>query len=289
MKNIFSNWFGLFRIKQWIKNSLIVVGFVFAKQFTWDHFVSLWVVFFAFCFVASSVYIMNDMIDYEQDRKHTRKKNRPIASGLVSKRQAAVLCGLLFILSLVLASLIGLRAVGIIIAYFSINVVYTFKVKHIAVLDVFFISAGFVLRLLMGTFALGFFVSKWFVFCSFMLTLFLGFSKRKAELMDCQEKQEYATHGLPLDQSGVILDIFIAISAGCAILSYGLFTILASDSFNQHLFYTIPIVVYGLFRYINLVYHFQKGQDTSADFFEDWHLIGIGVAWLLSIISLSYF
>jgi 4-hydroxybenzoate polyprenyltransferase len=281
-------WWQLLRIQQWLKNVFIIIGFVLAKEFSVINLVHLVFAFFAFCFISSAVYLLNDVVDVKYDQAHPRKKHRPIARGAILKQEALLIGFLFFMLAVIFALYVGPRALLIILIYFVINVFYSVKLKHIVIIDIFVISLGFLLRLLMGTFALGFFVSNWFLLCALMLTLFLGFAKRKAELLECGDAKEIHTRRVLEHYSNSMLDVFIAICASCTIVSYGAFTVLAVSEFNQQLFYTLPLVIYGLFRYIYLVYHQQKGQDTSADFFGDLHLILAGALWIFIVIMLNF-
>jgi len=183
--------------------------------------------FLAFCAIASSVYVMNDILDAEADRQHPTKKNRPIASGAVSLRKGWWLSAGLALLALAFSALVSLWVLAYVLVYALLNVGYSLQWKHVPVMDVFIISAGFMLRILAGTVGLGIAPSSWLLLCGLMLTLFLGFAKRRAELLllESRGKADNTTTRRVLDDySPAVLDQFIGVTAACAILSYGLFT-----------------------------------------------------------------
>lgn len=173
----------LMRPHQYVKNGFVFVGPVFAHK--WDA-ATLWhglLVFAAFCLAASAVYIFNDLLDREADRAHPLKKTRPLASGRVTPGTAKILYAALVVPALLLAFQVSHWAAGFVATYLFINILYSLALKRIVILDVFTISAGFMLRILAGTVGLAIVPSAWLLLCGLMLTLFLGFSKRRAELL----------------------------------------------------------------------------------------------------------
>lgn len=276
----------LLRPHQYVKNGFVFLGVIFSGQWDQTILMSAGLVFLAFCAIASSVYIMNDILDVEADRLHSTKKNRPIASGAVPVLVGWVLAGILALLAIGFSLLISLWAAACVLVYAVLNVGYSLQWKHIAVLDVFIISAGFMLRILAGTVGLGISPSSWLLLCGLMLTLFLGFAKRRAELLALEEAgitDAALTRRVLDDYRPAMIEQFMAISAASAILTYSLYTV-SPETIAKHgtdaLIYTVPFVVYGIFRYIFLLHSHGKGNDTARDLFSDRHLLATVAGWM---------
>ncbi len=277
----------LLRPHQYIKNGFVVLGVVFGQSPGLLDVFHACVAFVAFCLAASSVYVFNDIFDVESDRAHPTKCRRPIASGEVPLPLAWTLCGVLAALGLGAALSLGWLAALMIALYLGLNLAYSLRLKHVVILDVFLISAGFMLRILIGTAGIGIPPSQWLLLTGLMLTLFLGFTKRRAELIRLQNSglADRATVRRVLENySPAMLDQLTGITAACAILSYGLYTV-SPETVRIHgsyaLFYTLPFVVYGIFRYLYLLHHRAGGNDTARDLLADRHLIATAAGWLL--------
>ena len=282
----------LMRVRQYIKNTFVLIGVVFFRQWDNETLISAGLAFLAFCLISSAVYTLNDLLDVEADRQHPVKKFRPIASGAISTRTAVILCVVLVCLSLTIASLVNPLVMFFISTYACINIAYSWRLKHIAILDVFVISSGFMLRLLTGTAGLDITPSNWLLLCSLMLTLFLGFTKRRAELLTLEnlEQNSKAQTRRVLDQyTSLAIEQFIAISAACTIISYSLYSV-SPDTVEKHgttyLIYTVPFVIYGIYRYILILHMEEKGHDAAHDLYTDPHLIITVVAWLATTLSI---
>ena len=276
----------LARPYQWVKNSFVLVGLVFGHAWgdaaTWQ---SVGLVFAAFCLASSAVYVFNDIADREADRAHPHKRLRPIAAGEVSVAAAAWLSGLLAAAGLTLALLASLMALAIIAAYLVLNGGYSLGLKHVAILDVFIIAAGFMLRILAGTLGVDIAPSQWLLLCGLMLTVFLGFAKRRAELMTMHEAgANGGDHRRVLaDYSPALLDRMIAVSAGGVIICYALYTVSAETALTHgtgKLVWTLPFVLYGVFRYLWLLHREGGGGDPSRELLRDAHLLGATLGWL---------
>lgn len=285
MKNIIK----LLRPHQYIKNGFVFIGPLFGHQWSLLVLTQATLTFLAFCFMASAVYVLNDIIDINADQKHPVKCFRPLASGKVSLPLAKLLLATLIVASVMTAYSVNFLIILFVAAYFLMNVLYSWKLKHIVILDVFIISAGFMLRILTGTVGLGIAPSAWLLLCGLMVTLFLGFSKRRAELLvlkNCNANSVLTRKVLD-DYSPILLEQFIGITAACTILSFGLYTV-SPQTIALHgtdnLIYTLPFVIYGVFRYIFLLHHKAKGNDTSKDLITDWHLLIAVASWLLTTI-----
>lgn len=279
----------LMRPYQWVKNVFVFTGLLFGHAWHESNLViQVITVFFAFCFVSSAIYIFNDIVDVEQDRLHPKKCKRPLASGNVSLAGAFMLASLLIVAGLLLAWVVSHIVLYILIAYALMNGAYSMRLKHVVILDVFIIATGFMMRILVGTLGVGIPPSQWLLLCGLMVTLFLGFTKRRAEIIALTEDK--AAHRKVLEHySPVLLDKMIGITATGLIMSYSLYT-MNTDTIRIHgttnLIYTVPFVMYGVFRYIYLLHHQSRGGDTSHDLVRDPHLLVVVFAWLIATVLL---
>lgn len=240
----------------------------------------------AFCAMASAVYVLNDIMDIEADRLHPLKCQRPLPSGAVSLRAARTLFVFLVLASVGLSLLVGYWVVACTLSYLFINILYSWRLKHVVILDVFLISSGFMLRIMAGTVGLGIAPSSWLLLCGLMVTLFLGFSKRRAELLmlEGEEAGSSLVRRVLDDYSPQMLEQFIAISAACTILAYGLYTVSPQTIAlhgSDNLIYTLPFVVYGIFRYLFLLHRRDGGSDTAKDLLQDTHLLWTASLWVV--------
>ena len=279
----------LMRPYQWVKNGFVFTGLLFGHAWHDPHLVTQVVIAFAaFCLVSSSIYTFNDIVDLEQDRLHPKKSQRPLASGQVSVSAAVMLAALLAVLGLVLAYAASPLVLIILLVYALMNIAYSLRLKHVVILDVFIIATGFMLRILAGTMGVGIPPSQWLLLCGLMVTLFLGFTKRRAEIIALTDDK--ANHRKVLEHySPVLLDKMIGITAAGLIMSYSLYT-MNPDTIRIHgtanLIYTVPFVMYGVFRYIYLLHHQSRGGDPSHDLVRDPHLIVVVGAWLVTTLLL---
>lgn len=274
----------LARPGQWVKNTFVFVGFVFGHA--WGNADLAWAAFgafLAFCLVSSAVYAINDIADRERDREHPVKRHRPVAAGRVSVGLAGGFASGLLAAGVGLAQWAGPGVVLCVLAYVALNVAYSLGAKHVAVLDIFFVAAGFMLRLLAGTVGIGIPPSDWLLLCGLMATLFLALVKRRAEAATL--RGDGAAHRAVLSRySPEMLDKLISITAACIIISYSLYT-MSPETIDIHgtrkLIYTVPFVAYALFRYIFVLHDRDLGGDPSRDLFRDPHILAAGVGWLL--------
>lgn len=279
----------LIRPHQWVKNGFVVLGLVFSHR--WSEGPLLWAVtcaFLSFCAMASMVYVFNDIVDIESDRLHATKRRRPIASGAVSEPFAKALCAVLGAMSLALAASVSHQAIALVCCYAIMNFAYSYSLKHIVIVDVFVISAGFMLRILVGTLGVGIAPSSWLLLCGMMLTLLIGFGKRRAELM-VQTPEGLTTRKVLAQYDLPLLDQFLSTTAACAVLSYSIYTV-SPDTVRLHgtdkLVYTVPFIVYGIFRYLYLLTRRGMGQDTSRDLVADKHMLATLVGWVLTTMAI---
>ncbi|MBZ4663764.1 MAG: UbiA prenyltransferase [Caloramator sp.] len=237
----------LMRPKQWIKNFFVFGAIIFSKKFLEvESILKVILTFFSFCLISSSVYIMNDIKDLEQDKIHPKKKNRPIASGRVSIKSAIIEMIVLIIVSLSTAFYLNKYLLIILLIYFINNIIYTFKVKHLVLLDVISIAIGFILRVIAGGVVINVELSVWILLCTLFISLFLGFEKRKNELK-CLEGDATKHRKILDDYSIKFLDDISNIVCGCTIIFYSLYTFFAYK--HKYMMITDIFVIYGLFRY----------------------------------------
>jgi 4-hydroxybenzoate polyprenyltransferase len=280
-------WRALWRLArphQWVKNTFVFVGLLFGHAWNDRGLLHASIAtFVAFCLVSSAVYAINDIADREQDRAHPTKRLRPVASGVLSVRAAAGLASALLAVGVGIGLWAGPGVALCLILYVALNLVYSLEAKRVAVLDIFFIAAGFMLRILAGTMGLGIPPSDWLLLCGLMATLFLALVKRRAEVATLPDGG--SEHRTVLDAySPVVLDNLISITAACVILSYSLYT-MSPDTVRIHgserLIYTVPFVAYALFRYIFILHDQGRGGDPSRDLLRDPHILAAGAGWVL--------
>lgn len=275
----------LSRPRQWVKSGFVFIGLLFGDASHMPGLTSrVLLAAVGFCLLSSCVYILNDMFDRKADQAHPLKRSRPLASGAVGTGEAMALAFVYALAGLALGAAASIGVAALLIAYLMLNLAYSAGLKHIAILDVFIIAAGFMLRILAGTWGVGIAPSKWLLLCGLLLTLFLGFAKRRAELMVGESNGCGGAGMRPVldDYSPALLDTMIAISAAGVIVSYSLYTV-SPDTIALHhtdnMIYTLPFVLYGIFRYIFLL-HNNGGEDPARTLLTDAHMVLTGCAWL---------
>lgn len=254
----------LARPKQWTKNGFVLAGVVFAgKAFSATSVLYALLAFAGFCLLSGAVYAFNDVIDVEEDRKHPLKRRRPVASGEVPVPVAVAYAALLVAGGLALCFYVN-AGVGITgLAYLALQAVYTPFLKHIAILDVMSISAGFVIRALAGVAAVESPISPWLIVCTGLLTLFLGFSKRRHELATLGDGAIVHRKNLR-DYSVPLLDEMMNIMISATIIAYTLYTFTVYERQDEiFMMASIPFVVYGVFRYMLLVHRDGGGNPDT--------------------------
>jgi 4-hydroxybenzoate polyprenyltransferase len=280
----------LLRPHQWVKSSFVFVGVFFDHAWNDPEAVLAAVLAAAaFSLAASAVYVFNDFADRERDRAHPVKCKRPLAAGTVRPATAVALglfCG---VLALVLAWLASPTVMLLIGAYFVMNAAYSLGLKHVAILDVFIIAAGFMLRLLAGTIGIGIAPSQWLLLCGLMITLFLGFAKRRAELYALHVDQA-GSHRRVLDEyDPVLLDQMITVCSAGSLVTYSLYT-LSPQTIALHgteqLVWTVPLVLYGMFRYLYLLHRQRGGGDPAAELLADRQILASVVFWIAMVVAL---
>lgn len=292
-KNRLADLFAMLRPQHWIKNGFVFAGVIFGESFGDYHiYFDAALTFVVFCLVSSCAYIFNDLIDFRRDQLHPQKKLRPLPAGKITIPCAFYTMLLIGFAGLILALFVSADVALIALAYIFLNLLYSYWLKHFVIIDVFCISAGFMLRILAGTYGIGIPPSEWLLLCAMMVTLFLGFAKRRAELITL-DKQPGHYRKVLVHYGPIFLDEVIAICASGVIITYCLYatspeTIAANGS--NKLVFTVLFVIYGLFRYLYLLHQHHLGADPARDLLQDRHIIASFIAWIassLAILSLS--
>lgn len=279
----------LIRPKQWAKNLLVFAGLLFGAKFHDPHHVVLALLAFAaMSLVSSCTYVFNDLIDVERDRRHPKKRLRPLASGAISKPAGAVIGTALFVLGMSIGAYLGMGPLIILAVYLLLQVLYNWRLKHMPVADVYTIAVGFVLRAVLGAAAIDVAISGWLLFCTGALALMLGFAKRRNEFIlqgdDRSSSRESLVH-----YNRPALDALVIIFAAGAAMCYGIYT-LQSRTAHQFpaLILTSLFVFYGITRYVLIVFTVDEGGEPADILFKDPHIIASVVLFVASaVLALS--
>lgn len=273
------------RPRQWTKNLLVFAGLIFSGRFADGESVNLALLTFAsFCLVSSAGYLLNDLLDRDSDREHPEKRHRPVASGTLSPGAAMIAAAVLLVAGVAVgaaANTVALLALG---AYAANQAFYVLAGRAIAIVDVFVIAIGFLIRAVAGAAVLGVFISPWLLLCTLMLALFLGFSKRRHELA-LQSNSRSSLRGYSIG----VTDQFIGITAACTVLSYSLYAVQSETAAEHPLLYlTIPFPLFGVFRYLQLVHTEGDGGNPDATLLTDPWIAGTVLAWIaVSLLVMS--
>jgi 4-hydroxybenzoate polyprenyltransferase len=284
-------WIRAIRPEQWLKNGFVLSPLVFSgKALMWDAQWRALVAFAAFCAVASAVYLMNDVIDRSADRLHPRKATRPIAAGLISTGSALAVSAALGVVGLAAGAVAGLQVGGVLLAYLALNVLYGTWLKNVVIVDVFVIAAFFVMRLVAGAVAVDVKPSIWLLLCGGLLALYLGFAKRRHELVLLGGGSP--THRAVLaDYSTTFLDQLSVVLLSVTIVSYIMYT-LESDTArivgSESLSYSTAFVLYGVLRYLYLV-HRNEGGNPTETLLTDRSLLAAVILWGAYCGAIIYF
>ena len=295
------------RPRQWIKNLALFAGVIFSGQL--ENPSSVWIVtqaFFLFSLATSSIYLLNDVFDIERDKLHPIKKNRPIAAGLLSIKFVVALALILIVITLPLSYALSPALFLAILAYLLLQLFYSSYLKTTMLLDVMAIAAGFVLRIYAGVWVIDAHLNVWFLLCVISFALFLAIGKRRSELTLLQSHASKHRETL-LHYPENLLDILTAMFANSTWLAYALFTFLQPpifaryrltilfDNFSlpfaqaKYLMATIPIVIYGVMRYLYIIYEKKEGESPERVLLTDRPLLITVVLWLVLVIGIIYY
>ena len=279
------------RPEQWIKNFFVFTALLFSKNLHNPlKGIEAIIGFTIFCMITGCAYMINDLVDLEKDKLHPVKSRRPLASGKLKKDTAVKIVVLVCLASLFFAFYMNVLFGIIVLAYFLLNIGYSIYLKNIVIIDVVSIAAGFVLRVLGGAVIISVVASQWLILCTILLSLFLGFSKRRHELILLEDSA--TSHRKVLEHySPYFLDQMIAVVTASTLICYALYT-MSKDTVEKlgtsKLIYTIPFVLYGIFRYLYLVHQKEKGGSPTEIMFTDKPMIINICLWVISSVVFIY-
>ncbi len=257
--------FRALRVKQWPKNGALLFPLLFARMLDQGRLINAALAVISFSLLASGVYVLNDWFDREKDRLHPEKRKRPIAAGHLDGFGAFAVVCVCWATALGLGWRLGVPYLEVLGGYLALQVLYTGWLKQLVILDVMAIALGFILRVIAGAVAIDVVVSNWLFLCTLFLAVFLGFAKRRAELSSLEDNATAHRANLA-DYTVPMLDQMMSISAASTILAYGLYTVskeTVDHVGSDRLKYTVPVVVYGVFRYLFLVH--KRGAGGAPE------------------------
>lgn len=281
-------WLRAVRPTQWIKNGVVFAGLVFGGRLLDPAaFAQATLAFIVFCLVSSGFYLINDVVDQQADQRHPLKRLRPVAAGEIAPRRALVAGVILVMVALVSALAVGVPFCLAVLTYVLLMAGYNLGFKRVVILDVFVIAAGFVIRAAAGALAVDVSISPWLLICTMLLALLIAFGKRRHEFLslpDARDHRQNLEHYTP-----ALLDRCVAVTAMGSLLVYGLYTFDAESVPRDHrLMLTIPLVAYGIFRYLFLLYRRGDGGAPEAMIVTDRPLLISLGAWAVMIGVLFY-
>lgn len=282
----------LIRPRQWLKNVFVFAAIIFAGQLLNFHLLFLNIIAFAaFCGVSGMTYIINDITDLEADRIHKKKRFRPLAAGELTINEAKIFFVVIAILTTILCYRLGLYFSAVIIIYFIINLFYSVWIKEVVIVDVFFISFGFMLRVVGGAAAINVSISSWMILTTIFISLFLAISKRRAELSSVDTENIERQRKVLRHYDIIFTDQMNTVAATGTIICYALYTVSekATSTFHtDNLIYTTPFVIYGIFRYLYLIHKKNLGESPEQIVTKDIPLIISIALWFLVSVFIIY-
>lgn len=281
----------LARPNQWVKNWVLLAALIFAGTIRDTTRLGLALAAVViYCVLSSAVYTLNDLVDRTFDQQHPLKKDRPIASERVKPTQAIIMILLLLAVGLVGAWYINFQFLIVAVVFVALNVAYTFSLKDVVIIDVVVLALSFVIRAYAGAVAISVPASKWLLITTFMLALFLGFGKRRHELMLLESTA--GSHRKSLSSySPYLLDQIIGVTTASVLVVYMLYTFsdeVSTKLGTENLYLTIPFVVYGIFRYLYLIHKRDEGGSPTRVMFADKPILVTVVLWFLAVIFILY-
>jgi 4-hydroxybenzoate polyprenyltransferase len=276
---------------QWTKNLILFAGIIFSENLqNLNMFLEVFVAFILFCLLSSVGYVINDMLDCKEDSQHPVKATRPIASGRLKKSHAIFLASFLAILSLLGSYILNVNFFVVALAYFLLNIAYSLFLKHVVIIDVMVIALGFVLRAVAGAVVIQVDISSWLVVCTILLALFLGFGKRRHEIVLLEGKA--VNHRKILTEYSLgFLDQMIGVVTASTVVAYAFYTLspeISEKLGTKYMALTIPFVLYGIFRYLYLIYQKEEGGSPAKMFLTDKPILIDILLWLVAVILILY-
>ena len=279
------------RIQQWIKNFFVFAPLIFSQNvFDLPLLAKTTVAFILFCLLSGAAYILNDIQDLEEDKLHPVKSKRPLASGKLKKNHALFACVILVIIGLAGAYLLNFHFFIALLVYFVLQIAYSGWLKHVVIVDALLIAAGYLIRVIAGGLAIEIHLSHWLFICTFLIALFLALSKRRHELVLLEENAENHRPILK-EYTPQLLDQMIAVVTASTVISYCLYTV-SPDTVEKfgtkNLLFTVPFVLYGIFRYLYLVHQKDEGGSPEALIIKDKPLLADLFLWIVTAMLILY-
>lgn len=293
MRKIFETLFYIlksFRPRHWTKNLFIFAGIIFSKNlFNIEYLMKVTLAFIIFSGVTGCGYIINDLKDIERDKLHSKKARRPIASGKLSFSSALIAVSILLPLFLFFSFLLGEKFFLATLSYILLDIIYTFFLKNIIILDILSLSFFFLLRVLAGTWVINVETSPWLLICTILISLFLGLGKRRHEAITLEKAEEHRAslkvYSIPF------IDQMIAITTSSTLIAYIIYTLseeTARKFGTRNLFLTLPFVMYGIFRYLHLIYTKNLGGNPEEAILSDIPFLLSILLWGITVIIIIY-
>ena len=281
----------LMRLHQYIKNFFIFLPLFFAMKITETGLLSnAFIAFIAFSLTASAIYTLNDYYDIEEDRQHSKKKDRPLVSGAISKSQAIIIMSVLFCAGFTLMALLSFKATALLAAYVVMNVAYSFSLKHVSIVDIHIIAIGFVLRLFIGSVVTDIHLSKWIIIMTFLLALFMALAKRRDDVLiflDTGKRMRKVIDGYNLQ----FLDTAMAIMASVVIVAYTLYTTspeVEARLDSEYLYLTAFFVILGVMRYLKITFVYKNSGSPAKILNTDRFMQLILLGWVVTFSWILY-
>lgn len=283
--------FKTMRPKQWTKNLFVFAGIIFSQNlFNFPLLLKTVLAFFVFCLLSGSIYVMNDIADLNEDRHHPLKSQRPLASGRLKVSYAVWVLIFISLFSLGISFRLSPLFFLVALAYFMLQLAYSLVLKHMVILDVFVVAIGFVLRVIGGAIVIDVPISPWLIVCTILLALFLSLSKRRHELVLLNEEAKNHRKILA-EYSPYLLDQMISVVTASTVIAYCFYT-LSEETVKKfgtkNLVFTIPFVLYGIFRYLYLIHKKKVGGNPETVFINDRPLLIAVILWVITVGIILY-
>jgi len=280
------------RPHEWFKNLFVLAALVFSGHlFDLDYASRAGFALVAFILLSAAIYLLNDICDRDRDREHPQKRHRPIASGNLPIPVAIVAAILFATIAIWLGFRLDARLGWTACIYVIQNLAYSFALKNVVILDVMIVAAGFLLRAVAGAFAIDVTISSWFILCTMLISLFLGFVKRRQEVVLLADHAGQH-RSILVEYDPRLLDQLISVATAGTLVSYALYAMspdVIQKSGTPHLYLTIPFVIYGLFRYLFLVYTRDGGGNPAVTILNDFPMLLNGALWAATFVGILYF
>lgn len=266
MFSLIKDYISLFRPKHWTKNLLVFAGLLFSFSFDISSIKLAFYGFILFSLTSGIVYIINDILDKEKDKLHPKKKSRPIPAGRIKELNAVILGLIIFVIVFLISYLLNIKFFLILLIYFIINVLYSYFLKNVVILDLFSIAVGFILRAISGVFLINVKLSDWFILATLFISLFLAVCKRRHEILFIEED---AKRNVLQHYNTELINILIGIFSTGTIITYSIYVLMEHPEFMPSLIF----VIYGILRYLYIVYKKEEGGEPEKILLNDTHIL----------------